>query len=70
MSTASRRSATRRHRRDRVDVRPRDGDDEAGLFARGPQGDDDQVENEEAFPRVANESFIQRLLLEGDQLDS
>ena len=40
------------------------------MFARGPPGDDDQVENEEAFPRVDNESFIQRLLLEGDQLDS
>lgn len=47
-----------------------DVEDRTHLSANGPQGDRDQVDNEEVFPRIDNESFIQRLLLEGDQPES
>ena len=47
-----------------------DAEDGPRLSADGHHGDRDQVDNEEVFPRIDNESFIQRLLLEGDQPES
>ena len=49
---------------------PRIGEDGKHLSANGHQGDRDHVDHEEVFPRIDDESFIQRLLLEGDQPES
>lgn len=47
-----------------------DAEDGIRLSACDHRRDRDQVEDEQVFPRIDNESFIQRLLLEGDQPES
>lgn len=47
-----------------------DGEDGTRVSGNGPQGSAENVETEEVFPRIDNEIFIQRLLLEGDQPES
>ena len=47
-----------------------DVEDGIRLSADDHQRDRDQVDDEQVFPRIDDESFIQRLLLEGDQPES